>query len=194
MVITMETKEKTSGKTKPKNRQERINEYEKKIAEYRNRLKSEKAKESKQTRKKRTRRLIQIGAIIEKYCGEIANLEALEGMLSKSIVIVHGLQKGQEKPQENPNEQKKTEEQGTPNEQKKPQENNSLNDYLKGTYTQNMQKERNSNEQKKPKEQGKPEEEKRCPKCLGKLVKYIDNTTGREYVACIDVDCDYRED
>lgn len=64
-------------------RQDRINSYEAKIAELQKKLKEERAKENEVKRKERTRRLIQLGALVEQYAGEINNLPAFEKYLAQ---------------------------------------------------------------------------------------------------------------
>lgn len=64
-------------------RQDRIDSYEAKIKELQAKVKAERAKESEQKRKERTQRLIRVGALVEKYAGEITNLEAFEMYLQK---------------------------------------------------------------------------------------------------------------
>lgn len=68
-------------------RQDRIDSYEKKIAELQKLLKAEKAKEAEQKRKERTQRLIKIGAIVEKIAGhEVTDLERFETWLKSALI------------------------------------------------------------------------------------------------------------
>lgn len=64
-------------------RQDRIDSYEAKIKELQRKLKEERARENEQKRKERTQRLIKIGALVEKYAGELTDFPAFEKYLTQ---------------------------------------------------------------------------------------------------------------
>ena len=64
-------------------RKEQIERDLQTIARLQNRVKQNRAKEKERERKERTKRLIEIGALVEKYAGKVSNFERFEEYLKQ---------------------------------------------------------------------------------------------------------------
>ena len=64
-------------------RKEQIERDLQTIARLQNRVKQNRAKEKERERKERTKRLIELGALVEKYAGEISSIERFEEYLKQ---------------------------------------------------------------------------------------------------------------
>ncbi len=73
---------------------EQLDNIEEKINQLNARKKAILSREKEQTRKERTRRLIQVGAVVEKYCGEISDIDAFEKYVNDFSLAIKKTQKG----------------------------------------------------------------------------------------------------
>lgn len=75
--------------------EERLAELQKKQEQLKAQERQLKAKKSEEERKKRTHRIATLGGMIEKYCGEISDLEAFEKYLQQYSNAIKATQRKQ---------------------------------------------------------------------------------------------------